>query len=277
MRVVGAQSNRGSVFPFHSNDSGGGRDDRLRKTVRPPSTSASARSASARPRRSPRREPAGEGGNGTRLRNPRDGRRVCAGRSTVGVRVLQGLERVRVRCGRRRPRGRAAAGRLEFRIPVWAKSFSDYSAAHCASDCAAHRQVQQICAGTVWPHRRSGHARAEARLGGLWPEAANSARFARRWSFMANRLTRLSGSLRFGASSWSVGSIWGKSGPPDKSRVTAHSLRRTRHARERWRDTHHEHGPSVRATAETMNNEGNNGDPAMHSPATVNIAEPPSE
>jgi len=31
----------------------------------------------------------------------------------------------------------------------------------------------------------------------------------------ANRLTRLSGSLRFGASSWSVGSIWGKSGPPN--------------------------------------------------------------
>ena len=38
MRVVGAQSNRGSVFPFHSNDSGAGRDDRLRKTVRPSST-----------------------------------------------------------------------------------------------------------------------------------------------------------------------------------------------------------------------------------------------
>jgi hypothetical protein len=31
---------------------------------------------------------------------------------------------------------------------------------------------------------------------------------------LANRLTRRSGSLRFGASSWSVGSIWGKSGPP---------------------------------------------------------------
>ena len=31
-------------------------------------------------------------------------------------------------------------------------------------------------------------------------------------------LTRLSGSLRFGASSWSVGSIWGKSGPPSPSR-----------------------------------------------------------
>lgn len=31
---------------------------------------------------------------------------------------------------------------------------------------------------------------------------------------LANRLARLSGSLRFGASSWSVGSIWGKSGPP---------------------------------------------------------------
>ena len=30
---------------------------------------------------------------------------------------------------------------------------------------------------------------------------------------LADRLTRLSGSLRFGASSWSVGSIWGKSGP----------------------------------------------------------------
>jgi hypothetical protein len=32
---------------------------------------------------------------------------------------------------------------------------------------------------------------------------------------LANRLTRPSGSLRFGASSWSVGSIWGKSGPPN--------------------------------------------------------------
>ena len=39
MRVVGAQSNRGSVFPFHSKDSGAGRDDRLRKTVRPSSAS----------------------------------------------------------------------------------------------------------------------------------------------------------------------------------------------------------------------------------------------
>jgi hypothetical protein len=35
---------------------------------------------------------------------------------------------------------------------------------------------------------------------------------------LANRLTRLSGSLRFDASSWSVGSIWGKSGPPSPSR-----------------------------------------------------------
>ena len=34
---------------------------------------------------------------------------------------------------------------------------------------------------------------------------------------LANRLTRLSGSLRFDASSWSVGSIWGKSGPPSPS------------------------------------------------------------
>src|SRR3989442_609781 len=31
---------------------------------------------------------------------------------------------------------------------------------------------------------------------------------------LANRLTRPSGSLRFVGSSWSVGSIWGKSGPP---------------------------------------------------------------
>ena len=31
---------------------------------------------------------------------------------------------------------------------------------------------------------------------------------------LANRLTRPSGSLRVGASSWSVGSIWDKSGPP---------------------------------------------------------------
>ena len=35
MRVVCAQSNRGCVLHFHSNDSGADRDDRLRKTVRP--------------------------------------------------------------------------------------------------------------------------------------------------------------------------------------------------------------------------------------------------
>ena len=39
---------------------------------------------------------------------------------------------------------------------------------------------------------------------------------------LASRLTRLSGSLRFGASSWSVGSIWDKSGPP----TFAHKCRR---------------------------------------------------
>ena len=38
----------------------------FRKTVCSSSTSASARSATARPRRSPRRKLAGEGGNGTR-------------------------------------------------------------------------------------------------------------------------------------------------------------------------------------------------------------------
>ena len=36
---------------------------------------------------------------------------------------------------------------------------------------------------------------------------------------LANRFTRLSGSLRFGGSSSSVGSIWDKSGPPSTSRL----------------------------------------------------------
>ena len=35
---------------------------------------------------------------------------------------------------------------------------------------------------------------------------------------LADRVTRRLGSLRFGASSWSVGSIWDKSGPPSTSR-----------------------------------------------------------
>ena len=35
---------------------------------------------------------------------------------------------------------------------------------------------------------------------------------------LANRLTPPSGILRFGASSWSVGSIWDKSGPPSFAR-----------------------------------------------------------
>jgi hypothetical protein len=44
---------------------------------------------------------------------------------------------------------------------------------------------------------------------------------------LANRLTRPSGSLRFGASSWSVGSIWGKSGPPTSALVQAEVAHRS--------------------------------------------------
>src|SRR5688572_28418834 len=54
-----------------------------------------------------------------------------------------------------------------------------------------------------------------------WPSGRWRTTRKRNRSPRRNRLTRLSGSLRFDASSWSVGSIWGKSGPPTFARLRA--------------------------------------------------------
>ena len=67
----------------------------FRKTICSSSTSASARSAPARPRRSPPRQLAGEGGNGTQVHvvlTP-DDENALAG-VMIGVRMLQDVEQV---------------------------------------------------------------------------------------------------------------------------------------------------------------------------------------
>src|SRR6266536_1280278 len=69
---------------------------------------------------------------------------------------------------------------------------------------------------------------------------------------LANRLTRLSGSRRFGASSWSVGSIWDKSGPPQPALRDALEINAL--DRSPLSGSNHDHTPARTAMPRTMRN-----------------------
>ena len=132
---------------------------------------------------------------------------------------------IRRRCNRReghRPESDSSEScwnRFTQRIEYW-RRFLGVDARHfihCARKLRASRFAGAAnCAVIVSANRRSGHTEPEWRwevFGLKLQDSARVARADRAWS-VYNRLTRLSGSLRFGVSNWSVGSIWGKSGPP---------------------------------------------------------------
>ena len=109
------------------------------------------------------------------------------------------------RCRMIRKLGGLAARRQRFFRPLYlspACPGRQPTAAHSRQRQPSRRRLQGFMISVIYVEKRK-RPRAE---GGV----------------LASLFTRLSGSLRFGASSWSVGSIWDKSGPPS----FAHECRR---------------------------------------------------